>query len=513
MQPGLITLQPSPLQDSFVATGKLREIVRICPLICVALQFLVRDQGDSNHVPPARAPLLFKTVMEPFRFHLFICTQQKPEGVPSCASAESFAVLAALDREIQACGLNGVVQLTTSGCMGLCDEGPVMVIYPEGVWYRHVRVSDTAEIVSSHLIGGKPVERLVWNDAPAMKAMAVEHEQKFRAAMAARDKAGTLPDRLEQMIRGYMPSRCILTALELDIFTAVGNGASPEQIAAKVNANARATAKLLNALVSLNLLSKSSDKYKNTAESARFFVQGSKDDHRNGLLHIANIWHRWSTLTGAVRRGTRVQPDPDHTPELTLNFINAMHRNAKGRAPQVVSALGTDGVHRILDLGGGSGAYSIEFAKASPDVKCEILDLPEVVPLSANYVAKAGVSGQVTVRAGDMLHSDFGSGYDIVMLNAICHMFSEKQNLQLFRRARHALASNGRLVIQDFILNAEKTGPQHAALFSLNMLVSTDAGATYSESEYTRWMEESGFDGVLRINLAGPSALLVARAK
>jgi hypothetical protein len=125
--------------------------------------------------------------------------------------------------------------------------------------------------------------------------------------MAARDKAGTLPDRLDQMIRGYMPSRCILTALELDIFTAVGDGASAEQVGTKIQANARAVGMLLNALVALGLLTKSGDGdlYKNTAESARFFVQGSKDNHRNGLLHVTNIWHRWSTLTGAVRRTGR----------------------------------------------------------------------------------------------------------------------------------------------------------------------------------------------------------------
>lgn len=451
--------------------------------------------------------------MEPFRFHIFVCTQLKPEGVLSCAAGGSFAVLGCLDQEIQCRGLNGIVQLTTCGCMGLCDEGPVMVVYPEGVWYRHVQVSDVPEIVASHLSGNKPVERLVWNDPSAMRAMAVEHEQRFRAAMAARDKAGTLPDRLEQMIRGYMPSRCILTAFELDVFTAVADGTTAKQVATKVNADTHATATLLNALVSLGLLSKKDDKYSNTVESARFFAQGSKDDHRNGLLHIANIWHRWSTLTEAVRRGTRVPPGHDHSPELTLNFINAMQRNAKGRAPQIVAALGTENVHRILDLGGGSGAYSIAFAKASPDVKCEILDLPEVVPLTTDFVAKAGVSRQVTVRAGDMLHSDFGSGYDIVMLNAICHMFSEEQDLNLFRRARQALAPNGRLIVQDFILNPEKTGPQHAALFSLNMLVSTDSGATYSEPEYMRWMERAGFDDIRRINLAGPSSLILGRAK
>ncbi len=449
--------------------------------------------------------------MEPFRFHLFVCTQQKPEGVASCPASGSLAVLDALDRETQARGLSHEVQLTTCGCMGLCDEGPVMVAYPAGIWYRRVRPSDVSEILDTHVGGGKPVERLVWNDPPAMKAMSVEHGEKFRAAMAARNKAGVLPDRLEQMIRGFMPSRCILTALELDVFTAVGEGANAEQIGTRVHANARAVSMLLNALVALGLLSKSGDDYRNTSESARFFAQGSKDNHRNGLLHTANIWHRWSTLTDAVRTGTRVPIDRASSPEWTRNFIAGMQRNAKDRAPLLVKALGTAGVRRVLDLGGGSGAYSIAFAKAAPDVRCEILDVAEVVPLTTEYVNQAGVASQVSVRAGDMLQGEFGSSYDLILLNAICHMFSEDQNRDIFRRAHQALAPNGRLVVQDFILNPDKTGPQHAALFSLNMLVGTEAGAAYSEPEYTQWMKAAGFSEVSRINLPGPSSLIVGQ--
>ena len=447
--------------------------------------------------------------MEPFRFHLFICTQRKPEGVSCCPSKGALAVLEELNREIQARGLNSDVQLTTCGCMGLCDEGPIMIVYPAGVWDRRVQPSDVSEIVSKHLLGGKPVDRLIWEDALAMKAMSVEH---LCDAMAAQDQAGMLPERLDQMIRGYMPSRCILTALELDIFTAVGGGANAEQVSTRIHANARATGMLLNALAALGLLSKSGDDYRNTPDSSRFFVQGAKDNHRNGLLHLANIWHRWSTLTEAVRRGARILVDRDTSPEPARDYIASMHHHAKNRAPFVVKALGGAGVRRILDLGGGSGAYSIAFAKAAPDVKCEILDLPEVVPLTAEYVSRAGVSAQVSIRTGDMLRDHFGSGYDIIMLNAVCHMFSEEQNRDIFRRARQALAPNGRLAVQDFILNPDKAGPRHAVLFSLNMLVGTGAGATYTEAEYASWMRAAGLNEVRRINLPGPSSLIVGRS-
>jgi (2Fe-2S) ferredoxin/predicted O-methyltransferase YrrM len=447
--------------------------------------------------------------MEPFRFHIFVCTQQKPEGVASCPASGSVAVLGELDREIQARGMGNDVQLSTCGCLGLCDEGPMMVVYPEGVWYRRVQPSDVPEIVSKHLGDGKPVDRLVWKDAAAMKAMSIEHGEKFRAAMAARERAGVLPDGLDEMIGGNMPSRCLLTALELDIFAAVGEGASTEQVGKKINASARGAGILLNALVALGLLSKSGDKFRNTAETARFFAEGSKDNQRNALMHHVKLWHRWSTLTDAVRAGTRVEIGRDQNPEWTTDFIAAMQNIAKDRAPVVVKALGTAGVRRILDLGGGSGVYSIAFAKASPDVKCEILDLAAVVPLAVDYVSKAGVAAQVSIRSGDMLHGDLGSGYDIIMLNAICHMFSEEQNRDIFRRAHKALAPNGRLVVQDFILNPDKAGPVHAALFSVNMLVGTEAGASYNEKEFTTWMKDAGFGEVRRISLPGPADLIV----
>lgn len=446
--------------------------------------------------------------MEPFRLHLYMCTQQKPEGVPSCPAAGAWAVLGAIEKEVQAQGLDGDVQITTSGCQGLCDEGPVMVVYPEAVWYRKVQPGDAAEIVKSHLADGKAVQRLVWDDAAAMKLMSAEHRDKFRAMLAAKDKSGMLPDRIDEMIRGYWPSRVLLTALELDLFTVIGDGASAVEAANRARISTRGAEALMNALVSLGLLAKNGDQFTNTAETTRFLTQESPNNHRNGLLHTANIWHSWSTLTDVVRRGTPCERESRR--DWTTNFIAGMDRNAKLRGPALVKTLGTEKVRRVLDLGGGSGAYSIAFAKASPEIRAEILDIPAVVPLTEDYVSKAGVAQQVAVRSGDMLSDGYGTGFDLVMLNAICHMFSPTQNGEIFRKAFAALAPGGRLVVQDFILNPAKTGPQFAALFSINMLVGTQAGASYSEPEYDHWLKAAGFAKIERVNLPGPSDLMVA---
>ncbi len=444
--------------------------------------------------------------MELFRHHIFVCTQPKPEGVTSCPANRSLPVLRALEREILAQALDDQVQLTTCGCLGLCDEGPVMIVYPDGVWYRKVREQDVPEIVSSHLRSAKPVERLVWNDPAAMKAQSAEHRDRFRSMMKARDHAGTLPDDLNEMIRGFMPSRAILSGLELDLFTAIGEGASAEHVAKKIGGDPRATEMLLNALASLKLLEKKTGTFSPTPVSARFLSADSRDSHRMALLHIANIWHRWSTLTDRVRPGG----EADRNDSPVKAFIAAMDRNARERIGPVLNAVGTAGVKRMLDLGGGSGAYSIAFAKANPDLHSDIMDQHEVVPLTRDYIREAGLKDRIRTKVGDMLRDPLGADYDLVLISAICHMFSPAENRRLFAHAFEALAPKGRIVVQDFILEPDKTAPRHAALFSLNMLVGTESGASYSEPEYAAWLQEAGFSEIRRAPLPGNSGLMIA---
>ena len=446
--------------------------------------------------------------MEPFRHHVFVCTQQKPEGVTCCPAGGSMSILGALHGELGKQELSNDVQVTTCGCLGLCDDGPIMIVYPDGTWYRKVTPADVPEIVSSHLRADNVVSRLEWNDPPAMKAAAVDHTQKYLAMVKAKDEAGVLPDDLYELTRAYMPSRVLLTALELDVFTAVADGASAEAVAQKIGAAPRSTEMLLNALASLKLLEKRDGTFFNSAASARFFAEGSSDNARGGLLHIANIWHRWSTLTDSVCAGTSVAPRVLNG-NWAKTFIAAMDRNATERAAAVVKAIAPNGVQRVLDLGGGSGAYSIALAREVPGLKAEIMDTREVVPLTREYIRKARLANRISTRVGDMLNDPLGEGYDLVLVSAICHMFSADENRALFERVFSALAPKGQIVVQDFILEPDKTAPRAAALFALNMLVGTTAGSTYSEPEYANWLRDAGFTEVRRVRLPGPSGLMI----
>ncbi|MGO9239558.1 MAG: methyltransferase [Bryobacteraceae bacterium] len=306
---------------------------------------------------------------------------------------------------------------------------------------------------------------------------------------------------LMQTMRGFQESRVLLTAVELDLFTAVGEGAPAETVAARLDTAPRASAQLLNALVSIGALTKRDGVYHNTGETARFLVTSSPDCLRAGLLHSVHLWETWNTLTERVRTGTPHEERVNETrrPEWTRAFIAAMDQRARGEAGHVAQAVPAQDARRMLDIGGGSGIYSIAFARAYPELMVDVFDLPAVVQLTQEYVRAAGLAERIGTRSGDMRTDELGAGYDLALLSAICHMFSPEENQELFGRCYRALAPGGRLLMRDFILDPDGTRPRHAALFALNMLVNTPHGSTYTEAEYTEWLKGAGFSRVERV--------------
>ena len=316
------------------------------------------------------------------------------------------------------------------------------------------------------------------------------------------------PDEFLQMVNAWRESRIVLTAVELDVFSAIGAGASPGEIARRLGADPRATGQLLNALAALGLLLKRGDSFQNGPVAERFLRSGAPEDRRGSLLHVAALWHRWSALTECVRSGRPAPRGPREEAD-TAAFIAAMHVSSTQRAPALVAALDLSGVRRVLDLGGGSGGLAIALARAMPGLAVEVLDLADVVPLTQHYVREAGLADRVTTRVGELNADDFGAGYDLVLLSAICHMNGAAANADLIRRAARALAPAGRLAISDFVLEPDRTAPIAGAIFALNMLVNTAEGGNYTEAEYFGWMRDAGLADVEHVRMPGPYGLIV----
>ena len=458
----------------------------------------------------------------PYEKHVFVCTQQKPDGIPSCAAAGGEALLEKLRADVAEAGLLGRVHVASCGCVGLCERGPNVLVQPDGAWYTHVAPAETGRLVAEHLAGGRPLEGRDDPPPDTIREEVAAHQQKVAQIRVALQRAGALPPDLDATMRAFMPARVILTGVELDVFTAVheasagsgGGGATLEAVAARIGAATRGAEMLLNALVALGLLEKDAGRFRNGRVAETFLREGAPHDSRAAIGHTNNIWDRWSTLSEAVKAGTALHHEPlvDRGDDWTVPFIAAMHKNATVRAPAIVGALDLTDVRRVLDLGGGSGAYSIAFVRAGSDLRATVFDLPTVTPLTRRYAAAAGVGDRVDTVDGDLASDDYGEGYDLVFISAIAHMLSPEANVAMLRKARQALRKGGRVVVQDFVLADDKTSPRMGALFALNMLVGTKAGSSWSRSEYTTWLEQAGFAAVRIIDVPGPTALVLGEA-
>lgn len=319
-------------------------------------------------------------------------------------------------------------------------------------------------------------------------------------------------DQMIERSRAFQESRVLLTAIELDLFTAVGGGATARQVSERLGTDLRATEMLMNALAATELLTKKDGTFQNAPVAGRYLAEGSPENERAAMMHTVHLWRRWSSLTECVRAGIAAAHEEiaDRGQEWIEAFIAAMHRNATERAPYVVKAIGAEGVRRMLDVGGGSGAYSIAFARDHDDLEAEVLDLPAVLPIAQGHIEAAGLADRVITRPGDLRADELGDGYDLIFVSAICHMLGPSENKDLLARAWRALAAGGRIAIQDFILESDKTSPRVGALFALNMLVGTEKGSSYSVEEYSTWLREAGFEDVRRVPLPGPTELMLA---
>jgi SAM-dependent methyltransferase len=219
-----------------------------------------------------------------------------------------------------------------------------------------------------------------------------------------------------------------------------------------------------------------------------------------GLLHTVHLWDTWSTLTEAVRLGRAPanREVNDRGENWLQAFIAAMHDRASKHAPTVVAQIDLSGVSQVLDVGGGSGAYAMAFVRAGADIRATVFDLSNVLPLTRMYIEREGLSNMVDTVAGDYLSDDLAGGYDLVFLSAIVHSNSNEQNKLLIKKCARALRPGGRVIVQDFIMDEGRTSPSHGAFFALNMLVGTDAGDTYTESEVRVWMKEAGLSEIMR---------------
>jgi 2-polyprenyl-3-methyl-5-hydroxy-6-metoxy-1,4-benzoquinol methylase len=324
-------------------------------------------------------------------------------------------------------------------------------------------------------------------------------------------------ERVFELFTANQRTAAVKAAVELDLFTAIGEGAAtPEALAARCGASARGVRVLADALVALGLLGKENGRWALAPDAATFLDRRSLTYIGSMVLFLSAppVMGGFERLTEAVRRGaTAIGPEGTLAPEhpVWIEFARHMASPATLTADLVAGMLGAESAPpwRILDVAASHGLYGITLARRNPNARVTALDWANVLAVARENAERAGVADRMAYLPGSALEVDLGGPYDLIPLPNFLHHFPARECETILRRMHAALAPNGRLAALDFVIDEGRTSPAPSAAFSLVMLATTPAGDVYTHAEYERMFRAAGFVRVERERLPVPQDLLI----
>ena len=309
------------------------------------------------------------------------------------------------------------------------------------------------------------------------------------------------PALLFQTINAYQRTEALKSGIELEVFTAIGEGkTTASQIAQRCGASERGIRILCDFLTIIGFLTKTDSTYALTPDSAMFLDKKSPAYMGDATQFMLSpmLTSGYKDFTAAVRKGGvasseegTIAPDNPIWVEFARAMVGLMRMPAELMAGLVDP--GAKQKLRILDIAAGHGLFGIAFAKRNPQVEVTALDWANVLQVAKENASKAGVSDRYRTIAGSAFDVPFGEGYDVVLLTNFLHHFDPPTCEILLRKVHAALVPGGRAVTLEFVPNEDRITPPEAASFAVMMLGSTPAGDAYTFSELERMMTASGF--------------------
>jgi SAM-dependent methyltransferase len=307
------------------------------------------------------------------------------------------------------------------------------------------------------------------------------------------------PEEILKSTQGFMESRILLSAAELNLFTILQKAPlTAREVAASIGGDARALSTLLDAVAAMGLLVKRNGSYQCEETVAHLLVDDSPDSILPMVRHMAHLWTRWSRLTDIVKGDPAAMKEFhfSRNREELRSFIGAMHSVGAPLAKKVVAAVHPGASRALIDIGGGSGTYTIAFLRAVPEMKAILFDLPEVIEMARERLDREGLLDRATLVAGSFHEDEFPGGNDLALISAIIHSNSPEENLALYQKTFRSLKPGGRILIRDHIMEPDRTHPKDGAVFAINMLVGTSGGGTYTYKEIEADLAQAGFKGI-----------------
>jgi hypothetical protein len=328
-----------------------------------------------------------------------------------------------------------------------------------------------------------------------------------------------------QVALGFWPSKTLLAAVKLRLFTLLGEEAlTASQIQRGLGLHEKYLYDFLDALTSLGFLERKGTGqaalYANTEDTA-FFLDKNKPAYIGGFLEMANDreYRFWADLEEGLKTG-KPQNEIKTTgkesfeaiyadQERLKQFTEAMSGIQKGSFMAFVDKFDLSSYRTLLDVGGSGGLLSALVASRYPHMHCTTYDLPQLEPLAQETIDRMGVSSRVSIQSGSFFTEPFPEA-EVITMGNILHSFDLESKQMLIRKAYDALPKGGCLVVIEMIMDNERRSNTMALLMSLNMLIESDGGFNYTEAAFKNWVREAGFRDTKFIHLAGPVSAAIA---
>lgn len=322
------------------------------------------------------------------------------------------------------------------------------------------------------------------------------------------------PEPIMRLASGFMGAKHLFAANELGLFEALAySPAAIEGLAARTGLTPRAARISADAMVALGLLEREGDTYRNSEVAATFLAGRTPADLRPFLRFWDKVsYPAWEELAAALATGpTREVFDlDDELQEVVSAGIEAI---LAGPASALAHTFDFSTRRRLLDIGGGTGSWSISVVQRYPHLRATVFELPVVAAVARERVAAVGLDSRISVVAGDAMADDLPSGHDVFLLANLVHYWSPETNLTLLKRVRSVAEAGSRLLLADFWTDHTHTEPLQAALMAGEFAVHVREGDVYSVEEVKGWLPDAGWRFVEHAPLAGPQSLIVAETE
>jgi hypothetical protein len=317
---------------------------------------------------------------------------------------------------------------------------------------------------------------------------------------------------LLQLSGSYWQTCALHAGVKLDLFSCLEDGQDLEGAARALGCDQRGLSMLLAALTAMGLVQQSRGLYRNSSAASTYLCQQSPDYLGHIIKHHHHLMESWARLDRAVRSGHPQSPPSTHSEvEWRESFQLGMFNLAMQSAPPLVKKIDLSGRQRLLDLGGGPGTWAIHFCLENPSLQATVFDLPTTRPFAEKTIARFALQERVQFTPGNFLVDDLPGGYDVAWLSHILHGEGPEECRRILAKTAASLEPGALFVVHEFIMDDDLAGPLFPALFSLNMLVATEKGQSYTQGALTDMMAGVGVRDIRRLPLpeSVPSGILL----